>query len=249
MPTPEGGTHEAGPAHRAAPRPEGLCRADRPDKRAGADHRRRRDGRPARPCSRCSSASPSSRARPRRSCPRRRPRASSRTPCATPFDHWLTASAAQAERAARLGRSSAPRSGCAAAQEKEVARKTGDAQAAPARQAGRLLAAGAAGLRALHRRGRLGRRLGQAGARPRAPRRSCRCAARSSTSPAPTRDKLAANQELSDLVLALGCGTGSQLPRRGPALREGRHHDRRRRRRRPHRLAADHLLLPRRCRS
>ena len=34
------------------------------------------------------------------------------------------------------------------------------------------------------------------------------------------------------------------LSRRGPALLTHHHHDRRRRRRRPHRLAADHLLLP-----
>ena len=34
------------------------------------------------------------------------------------------------------------------------------------------------------------------------------------------------------------------LSRRGPALREGDRDDRRRRRRRPHRVAADHLLLP-----
>ena len=41
--------------------------------------------------------------------------------------------------------------------------------------------------RDLHRRGRFGRRLGQAGARPRDAGRSCRCAARSSTSPTPRR--------------------------------------------------------------
>ncbi len=35
-----------------------------------------------------------------------------------------------------------------------------------------------------------------------------------------------------------------QLPRGGSALRQGHHHDRRGRGRRPHRLAADHLLLP-----
>ena len=58
------------------------------------------------------------------------------------------------------------------------------------------------------------------------------------------KDKLAQNQQLADLIQALGCGTRRALPRRGSALRPRHHHDRRRRRRRPHRLAADHLLLP-----
>ena len=35
----------------------------------------------------------------------------------------------------------------------------------------------------------------------------CRCAARSSTSPAPAHDKLTANQQIADLIQALGCGT------------------------------------------
>ena len=58
------------------------------------------------------------------------------------------------------------------------------------------------------------------------------------------KDKLAQNQQLADLVQALGCGTGDALSRRGFALRPRHHHDRRRRRRRPHRFAAHHLLLP-----
>ena len=36
------------------------------------------------------------------------------------------------------------------------------------------------------------------------------------------KDKLAQNQQLADLVQALGCGAGVALPRRGSALREGR---------------------------
>ena len=40
------------------------------------------------------------------------------------------------------------------------------------------------------------------------PRPCCRCAARSSTSPRAGKDKLAGNQQLADLVQALGCGTG-----------------------------------------
>jgi topoisomerase-4 subunit B len=41
-------------------------------------------------------------------------------------------------------------------------------------------------------------------------RQSCRCAARSSTSPAPDARKLGANQQIADLVQALGCGTRSK---------------------------------------
>ena len=54
-------------------------------------------------------------------------------------------------------------------QEKEIEPQDRDAQAAPARQARRLHAERRRRHRALHRRGRLGRRLGQAGARPREP--------------------------------------------------------------------------------
>ena len=59
----------------------------------------------------------------------------------------------------------------------------------PARQAGRLPVDQPRGVRGLHRRGRLGRRLGHARAATRGSRRSCRSAARSSTSrrPASTR--------------------------------------------------------------
>ena len=58
-----------------------------------------------------------------------------------------------------------------------------------------------------------------------------------------TRDKLAANQQISDLVQALGCGTGIALQARRSSLREDHHHDGRRCRRRPYRLASHHLLL------
>ena len=53
-----------------------------------------------------------------------------------------------------------------------------------------------------------------------------------------TADKIKANQEISDITLALGCGMPRRLRSRQAALRAGRDHDRRRRRRRPHRLAA-----------
>ena len=57
-------------------------------------------------------------------------------------------------------------------------------------------------------------------------------------------DKMRANQELSDIILALGAGSAA-IPRGGAALRAGHHHDRRRCRRRAYRLAADDVLFPR----
>ena len=102
------------------------------------------------------------------------------------FDHWLAGNPTQANRLLdwvveradeRIRRR----------QEKEIARKSAGAQAAPARQARRLHR---------HRRGRLGNLHRRRRLAPAAPpsrrataraRRSCRCAARSSTSPAPAR--------------------------------------------------------------
>ena len=56
-------------------------------------------------------------------------------------------------------------------------------------------------------------------------------------------DKLRQNQELKDLIEALGCGAGEKLRPRPPALRPRGHHDGRRRGRRAYRGAADDLLL------
>ena len=101
-----------------------------------------------------------------------------------PFDHWLADNPQEAskllewviERADERVRRR---------KEKEVSRKTAVRKL---RLPGKLADCSqnaAAGAETLHRRRRFGRRLGQAGARPRQARRSCRCAARSSTSPAP----------------------------------------------------------------
>ena len=118
-----------------------------------------------------------------------------------------------------------------------------DAQAAAPRQARRLLGRRDCGLRNLHRRGRLGRRLGQAGARP----------GHAGDPPAARQDPerrlgepRQARRQPTDRRPDPGVGLrhGRAVPRRGPALRQGDHHDGRRRRRRPHRFAADHLLLP-----
>ena len=195
----------AGPAHRPAPRPARLRRAQGRQARRH-HHRRRRPGRSARRCSRCSSASPNSSARPRTGCPRPRRRASSTRRCATPSTTGSTASPNQAsklldwrvERAEeRLRRK----------KEKEIDRQIGDAQAPPARQARRLHAVGGAGRRDLHRRGRLAPAAAPSRRATAPARRSCRCAARCSTSPAPPATSSPANQQIADLIQALGCGT------------------------------------------
>ncbi len=109
-----------------------------------------------------------------------------------PFDHWLAGNPLQAnklldfviERAEeRLRRR----------QEKDIARKTAVRKLRLPGKLADCTSIGRGRLRDLHRRGRLGRRLGQAGARPRARRPCCRCAARSSTSPRAGKDKLAQN--------------------------------------------------------
>ena len=118
-----------------------------------------------------------------------------------------------------------------------------DAQAAPARQARRLHQYRGARLRTVHRRGRLGRRLGQAGARPREPgdaaaarqdpQRRVRQQGQAGAEPAARRPGAGARRR-----------HRRALPRRRPALRQGDRDDRRRCRRRAYRFTADHVLLP-----
>ena len=102
------------------------------------------------------------------------------------FDHWLADQPAAGHAPARMdgrpGRG-APRS--ASARRRSAARRRRASCACPASWP--TARPTPAGHRDLHRRGRLRRRLGQAGARPRDARPSCRCAARSSTSPTPPR--------------------------------------------------------------
>ena len=124
-----------------------------------------------------------------------------------PFDHWLAGQpqAADALLAFVVDRAEER---LKRRKEKEVARARGP-QAAPARQARRLLRRRGGRRRALHRRGRFGRRLGQAGARPRTqailPLRGKILNVASAS-----LDKLRAKQELADLLLALGFGTGAR---------------------------------------
>ena len=161
-------------------------------------------------CSRSSSAIRNSRARPRSGWSRPRPRAWSRGALRDPFDHWLTGNPTAATALLDHRHRAAPRSGSRRKKAKEeVARKPGDPQAAPARQARRLRPRRARRHRDLPRRGRLApaaRPSRRATARP---RRSCPCAARSSTSPRPPPTSSAANKELQrPRCMALGCGAG-----------------------------------------
>ncbi len=156
-------------------------------------------------------------------------------------DHWLAGNPAPREPAARLGGRARRRAAAPPRREGNAAQER-DAQAAPARQARRLHQHRRAGLRAVHRRGRLGGRLGQAGARP---RQSGRAAAARKN---PQR-RLGRQGQARRQPAACRSGAGARrrhrraLSRRGPALREDRRDDRRRRRRRAHRLVADHVLL------
>ena len=123
------------------------------------------------------------------------------------FDHWLTGNPTQANRLLdwvidrseeRLRRK----------KEKEIGRQTATRRL---RLPGKLADCASerrAGHRNLHRRGRFGRRLGQAGPRP---RDASHAAARGKilNVASASSNKLADNQLLGDLIQALGCGTGT----------------------------------------
>ena len=163
------------------------------------------------------------------------------------FDHWLTGNPSPGEPSARLGgrpfrRASPPQEG------KGDRPADGDAAIAASRQARRLRRKRRARHGDLHRRRRLGRRLGQAGARPGDPGRAA--AARQD----PQRGKRKLDQARRQPAVERpdpGARLRHRLPlsRGGFALREGRGHDRRRCRRRPYRLPPHHLLLPRDARA
>ncbi len=118
IPTPEGGTHEAGLRIALLRGAEGPRRADRPDQARQRDHHRRRDGDLRGRCCRCSSASRSSRARPRTSSPRWRPRASSRPRSATRSTiGWPPPRPRRTS--CSTGASTGPRSACAGARRRK----------------------------------------------------------------------------------------------------------------------------------
>ncbi len=158
------------------------------------------------------------------------------------FDHWLTGHPAQADRLLNFIIDRAEER-IKRRQEKEVGRKTAVQEAPASRQARRLRRQPDRGLGTLHRRGRLGRRLRQAGEKPRDPGRAP--LARQDPQRG-ERHQGQAQRQPADRRPDPGPGLRHQLllPRGGSALREGHHHDRRRRRRRPHRQPPHHLLLP-----
>ena len=181
IPTPDGGTHEAGLRAALLRGAEGPRRAHRPGQARRRADRRRRDVRLRRadlgvhPRAGVPGPEQGPAANRRGGAHRRERRARRLRPLAR-------GRAEPGGQAARLRRRA--RRGAAAPPRREGHRpQDRDAQAAIARQARGLLEHFRARLGIVYRRGRFGRRLGQAGARPRDRRRSCRCAARSSTSP------------------------------------------------------------------
>ena len=185
IPTPDGGTHEVGPAQRAAQGHEGSRRARRPGQARGRGHQRRRDGRRRLHAlgvhPRAGIPGPDQGpARDRGSDPHRRERdQGSVRPLARRQSDAGQQAARLRDRARR--RAHPPPAG-----KGNLAQDRG-AQAAPARQARRLHQHRRARLGNLHRRGRLApaARPSRRATAPR--RRCCRCAARSSTSPPPAR--------------------------------------------------------------
>ena len=126
------------------------------------------------------------------------------------FDNWLAARTRRRPAPSSISWCCAPRNGCAAAAEKETSAQVGHQEAAPAGQAGRLHGHEPRGHRAVHRRGRFGRRLGQDGAR------------RKTQALLPLRgkilnvlgaasSKLGSNAEINDLTQALGVGLGTKF--------------------------------------
>ena len=159
-----------------------------------------------------------------------------------PFDHWLADNPQEASKLlewviARADERVRRR------QEKEISRKTAVRKLRLPGKLADCTQSAAAGAEIFIVEGDFGRRLGQAGARP---RQAGGAAAARQDPQCRQRRPRQAHRQPADRRPDPGAGLrhAQQIPRRRSALRPRHHHDRRRRRRRPHRLAADHLLLP-----
>ena len=125
-----------------------------------------------------------------------------------PFDHWLAGNPQQANKLLdfvidraeeRLRRR----------QEKEIARKTAMRKLRLPGKLADCTNAGAAGSELFIVEGDSRRRLGQAGARPRHAGRAAAARQDPQRRVAPARTSSPQNQQLADLIQALGCGTGA----------------------------------------
>ena len=223
------------PAHRAAARPERSRRPRRPGKaRQGRDQRRRDDRRRLHALGvRARAGIPGPDQGPPRHCRRAEDRRTGDQGPVRPLAVGQPAAGQQApgfRHRARRGTPAPPPGKGHRPQDRGE-------EAPPARQARRLLELGLGRLGDFHRRGRLGRRLGQAGARP--PLAGGAALARQDFERRFRRQGQAGAERP-----ARRSDPGARLrhrralPRQGSALREGHHHDRRRRRRRAHRFAA-----------
>ena len=157
------------------------------------------------------------------------------------FDHWLAAAPSQAGRLLDWSIERAEERAPPADGEGRRPQDRG-AQAAPARQARRLHQFLRARVGTLHRRRRLGRRLGETGAGPgdpggpavarQDPQRRLGDTGQARAEPAARRPPAGARG-----------GLRRPLSRAGPPLRQDHRHDGRRRRRRPYRVPSHHVLL------
>ena len=242
VPTPAGGTHEAGLRAALAKGLRGPRRTREEPPREGHRGRGRPRRRP-RPALafHLRSAIPGS---DQRTPVLARRGAARRSDGARPFRPLAGAGSGSRQCAAGVCRSTAPRSVCGGAANARSRASRRRANCAFPANSPKLLA----GRRRRHRRSSSSRAIPPAGRRNRRatarPRPSSRCAAKSSTSPRRRRKKLRANKELVDLIRALGCGAGDSYREENLRLRARHRHDRRRCRRGAYRLASDHLLLP-----
>ncbi len=225
IPTPEGGTHEAG--LRAALVKGLRAYGERARTRRPASSRRGRDGEPRRAALRLHARSGVPGPDQGAAVERGGRSAWSRPPSSDHFDHWLADAPEQAATASRLSRRA--RGGAPAPQAGEGRRaQDGDAQAAPARQARRLHASRGRGRRDLHRRRRFSAGGSAKQARDRATQAVLPLRGKILNVASATAGKLEQNQELNDLIQALGCGTGARYREADLRYEQGHHHDRRR---------------------